>query len=69
MLKEEIKKRLDDVISDIFADLQNEFAITPEMEDVGEGCRRSYFIDQIADSIMTETLFDLKQEILKGENA
>ena len=70
MLKEEIKKRLENVISDIFTDLKNEFKLNPETEDVGEGCRRDYYVDQIAESIMNETIFDIKtQSWVKGETA
>ncbi len=69
MLKQEIKKRIDDVISDIFAELQEEFQLMPEIEDVGEGCRREYFADQIAESILTETIFNIKQSFEKGETA
>ncbi len=68
MLKEEIKKRLDDKISEIFTDLQDEFNLNHEMEDVAEGCRRAYYVDQIAESIMNETIFDIKtQSWVKGE--
>ena len=68
MLKEEIKKRLDDKISEIFTDLQNEFDLSPEIEDVAEGCRRAYYVEQIAESILNETIFDIKtQSWVKGE--
>lgn len=68
MLKEEIKKRLDDKISEIFTDLQNEFNFNPVIEDVAEGCRRAYYVDQIVESIMNETIFDIKmQNWVKGE--
>ena len=68
MLKEEIKKRLDDEISGIFTDLQNEFNFNPVIEDVAEGCRRAYYVDQIVESIMNETIFDIKmQNWVKGE--
>jgi hypothetical protein len=69
MIKQVIKQRLDDAIADIFTDLQKDFQLEPETEDVGEGCRRAYFVDQITDSIVTETFFNLKQSFAKGENA